>query len=482
MFRIQSVIAALAFCFVPLLSRADSPGRPLNVLFIMADDLNTSLGSYGHPVVQSPNLDKLAARGVRFDRAYCQFSWCNPSRASLLTGRRPDELRVYDLGTDFRDTTPDAITLPQHFRRNGYTAMRVGKIFHYGVPDEVGTPGHDDPASWDITVNPRGRDKLEENKLTNLTPESSLGGGLSYLAADGTDEEQTDGIVATEAIKLLEAHHDKPFFLAVGFFRPHVPFIAPKKYFDMYPLDTIVAPPDATESLKGVPPAAYRQGKKHQLTEVQQREVIRAYYASISFMDAQVGRVLAALDRLGLSENTVVVFLSDHGMLMGEHGQWQKLRLFEESVRAPMIVAAPTFPRGTVVERSVEFIDLYPTIVEVAGLSRPPRLSGRSLAPLLAQADVPWPYAAFSQTVGGVSIRTDAWAYNEWGPNGANGIELYDRVADPRELHNLARDPAHAAVLVELKQQLQARSVSPPDASTPARSAVAAGAGRAPDA
>jgi len=432
-----------------------SVNRPPNVLFIMADDLNNDLGAYGHPIVQSPNLDRLASKGVRFDRAYCQYSWCNPSRASMLTGRRPDTIGVYDLDTHFRSTTPDVVTLPQHFRRHGYQVMRVGKIFHYGVPDDIGTPGFDDPVSWDKTVNPYGRDKLEEDELINFTPQIPLGGALTYLAADGTDEEQTDGWVATEAIKLLETHNQEPFFLAVGFFRPHVPLVAPREYFERYPLESIPAPPDPTASLKDVPAAAYRKPLFWGLTPEQQRIIIRAYYASITFMDAQVGRVLEALDRLGLAENTIIVFMSDHGYVLGEHGQWQKNMLFEESVRTPLFIAAPG-QSASAIPRPVEFIDIYPTLVELAGLPLPDGLDGRSLVPLIIEPGRAWPHPAFSQTGSGTTIRTETWNYNEWGPGGENGIELYNYTDDPREQRNLAADPAYAGVIDDLSRELHA--------------------------
>lgn len=450
---------ALVCAAVSCLSASTQPAVPTprrpNILLIMSDDLNNNLGTYGHPLVKSPNLDRLAQRGVRFERAYCQFPLCNPSRASMLTGLRPDQIKIYDLETHFRSTTPDVVTLPQLFRRHGYEAVRIGKIYHYGVPSEIGSPGLDDPSSWDKTINPFGRDTENKDQLINFTPQVPIGGALAYRIDDGPDEEQTDGWVATMAIRELARLKaaDQPFFLGVGFYRPHVPFVAPKKYFDLYPLDAIAAPADPTASLKNVPAPAFGTPLFAGLTPKQQRLIIRAYYASISFVDAQVGRVLDELERLGLADDTIVVFVSDHGFLLGEHGQWWKQRLFEESVRTPLIIAAPGRAHGAA-PHPVEFVDLYPTLTELARVPAPVGLAGRSLVPLLARPDTPWPHAAFSQVASGTAIRTDRWAYHEWGAAGADGKELYDHANDPAEQHNLAGDPAYASVVAELAAQL----------------------------
>ncbi len=445
-------------------ARAQQPAARPNVLLIMADDLNNDLGAFGHPLVRTPNLDRLAARGVRFDRAYNQFPLCNPSRVSMLTGLRPDTTRIYELVTPVRGTMPDAVTLPQVFQRNGYATARVGKIYHYCIPGQIGTSGLDDPASWDHVVNPKGIDKEEEAVLTNYTPMRGLGSSLSFYASPAPDEAHTDGMVAREAIALLEQYRNRPFFLGVGFYRPHCPYIAPQKYFDMYPLDRIKAAGSSPQDLAGVPePALFTRPPNWDLTEDQQREVIRAYYASISFLDANVGRVLDALDRLGLAKNTIVIFVSDHGYSLGEKGQWMKQSLFERSARNPLVMAGPGIAAGQPSTRVVELLDLYPTLADLARLTAPSALQGRSLRPLLANPAAPWEHAALTQVRRGAnpnffmgySLRTERWRYTEW-DGGTRGAELYDEQADPEERRNLASDPKHAAVVKDLQRQLQA--------------------------
>jgi uncharacterized sulfatase len=433
------------------------------VLLIMADDLNNDLGTYGHPLVKTPNLDRLAARGVRFDRAYNQFPLCSPSRVSLLTGLRPDTTGVHDLQTDFRKLLPNVVTLPQMFRRDGYVAARVGKIYHYGNPGQIGTSGLDDPASWDTVVNPRGIDKDEEALLTNFTPTRGLGSALAYYASPAPDEAHTDGKVAADTIALLEKYKDRPFFIGAGFYRPHCPFIAPRKYFDLYPLDTIPAPKPG-EAPGPFPPAAWFTVPPHWgITEQAQRETIRAYYASITFLDANVGRVLDALDRLQLTDNTVVIFVSDHGYHLGEHGQWMKQTLFERSARAPLIVAGPgVSAKGRASSRIVEFLDVYPTLAEVTGRRAPSGLHGRSLAPLLRDPQARWERPALTQvrrgpagsTFMGYSIRTERWRYTEWS-GGTRGVELYNELDDPDETKNLAGDRAYTKIVAEMRQLLQ---------------------------
>ncbi|MGD9720719.1 MAG: sulfatase [Pirellulales bacterium] len=443
--------------FATIALAADPPKT--NVLFIAVDDLNTALGCYGHPLVKSPNIDRLAARGVRFERAYCQFPLCSPSRVSLLTGLRPQTTRIFELRTDFRTILPDAVTLPQCFRRAGYFTARVGKLFHYGVPGGIGTSGLDDPGSWDQVVNPRGRDKTEEDRVVNYTPRRGLGSAMSFYAAEGGDEEQTDGIGATEAIRLLEAHRDEPFFLGVGFYRPHTPYIAPRRYFDMYPLASIALPTNPVNDHDDIPrPAATIRPLNYGLSEQQLRECTQAYFASISFMDAQVGRVLDALDRLKLADRTIVVLWGDHGYLLGEHGQWMKQSLFEESARVPLIIAAPGMKgNGHACPRIVETIDIYPTLADLCHLAAPNNLAGVSLQSLLEDPTHAWDRPAFTQVergdAPGRSVRTARWRYTEW-DGGRAGAELYDHEADPREFHNLANDPKHASVVAELRAVL----------------------------
>jgi len=448
-------IAAAAFLM------AGAPAAPrLNVLFIAVDDMNNDLGCYGHPLVKSPNIDRLAKMGVKFDRAYCQFPLCSPSRSSLMTGLRPDTTRVFNLSYHFRKGLPDVVTLSQLYRNNGAFAARVGKIYHYGNPGDIGTSGLDDKPSWDLVLNPAGRDKTAlEPEIINYTPKRGLGSAMCFLSdKEGRDEEHTDGKVATEAIKLLEEHQGKPFFLAAGFYKPHTPYVAPKKYFDPYPMDKIQLPKEPADHLKAVPKPALASTAPHPLfgvTEDQARECKQAYYAAISFVDAQIGRLLDAMDRLKLWETTVVVFWSDHGYHLGDHGLWMKQSLFEQSARVPMILVAPGAKgNGKVCARTVELLDLYPTLADLSGLTPPKEIQGASLRPLLDDPSKAWDRSAFTQVQRGAfpghAVSTEKWRYIEW-DGGKAGTQLYDRESDPQEFVNLASDPKHAKVVEELQ-------------------------------
>jgi iduronate 2-sulfatase len=431
-----------------------------NVLFIAVDDMNNDLGCYGHQLVKSPTIDRLASQGVRFERAYCQFPLCSPSRSSLMTGLRPSTTRVFDLQYHFRQDLPEVVTLPQMFMKAGYYAGRVGKIYHYGNPDDIGTSGLDDPASWQEHVNPAGRDKTSlEPDIMNYTPKRGLGSAMAYLADKlGRDEEHTDGKVATEAIRLLEAHKDKPFFLAVGFYKPHCPWITPSKYFDLYSMNSITLPeiaPDFEKTALAPALASTKPWPYMGVTPDQARECKRAYYAAIAFVDAQIGRVLEAVDRLGLRDNTIIVFWSDHGYHLGEHGLWMKQSCYEESARVPFIISVPgQKTAGQMSPRTVELLDMYPTLADLAGLTPPKGLEGFSVRPLLENPQAEWSHAAYTQVqrgnFPGYSVRTERWRYTEW-DDGAKGRELYDHETDPKELHNLADDPKAASTLVELQ-------------------------------
>ncbi|MBI2947425.1 MAG: sulfatase [Verrucomicrobia bacterium] len=447
-----------AICAPPQAFAAE-PRRP-NVLFIAVDDMNNDLGCYGHPLVKSPNIDRLARMGVKFDRAYCQFPLCSPSRSSLMTGLRPSQTRVFNLQYHFRQGLPDVVTLSQLFKNNGYFAARVGKIYHYGNPGQIGTSGLDDPPSWNVAINPAGRDKtVIEMNILNYTPKRGLGSAMCYLSdAEGKDHEHTDGKVAQETIQLLEAHKDKPFFIAAGFYKPHTPYVAPKKYFDLYPIDSIKLPAIPADQQSTAPKPALASNSPWPyfgVTEDQARECKRAYYATISFVDAQIGKVLEAVDRLKLWDNTVVVFWSDHGYHLGEHGLWMKQSLFEESARVPLIIVAPgAKAKGKPSPRVVEFVDLYPTLADLTGLTPPKNLAGTSLRPLLNNPNRRWNRPAFTQVqrgqFPGYSARTERWRYIEW-DDGTKGTQLYDHKTDPRELKNLASDPKYAKVAAEMK-------------------------------
>jgi len=469
MFRMTALYAAIVVAaystYFPAAAQGDdkSNAKKLNVLFLIADDLNCDLGCYGHPMVKSPNIDRLAKRGLRFERAYCQFPLCGPSRASFLTGLYPDQTLITANAIRVRERIPNVVTMPQTFRNHGYTPVRVGKLYHYGVPGEIGTDGHDDPASWDRVFNPRGRDKDEESQVFTLR-KGNYGGTLSWMASDGTDEEQTDGIGAAEATKLLEefATSKKPFFLAVGFYRPHTPYVSPKKHFEMYDRAAIKIPEVPAGYLDTIPePAAATVTAKQantDMTDELRREAMQAYYASITFMDAQLGHVLDTLEKTGLADNTVVLMTSDHGYHMGEHGHYQKMTLFENATHVPLIISVPGMKTAGKTTRSIaEMVDYFPTLAEVCGIEIPKNISGRSQAAVLKDPAASPRDAALSRHRDGYTLRTDRYRYTEWGDGGRDGAELYDHQSDPAEMKNLARQPDQQETISKLAKQLHER-------------------------
>ncbi len=380
-----------------------------------------------------------------------------------MTGMYPDQTLVKRNAVYIREHVPNVLTIPQVFRAHEYFAVRIGKVFHYNVPRHIGTSGHDDPYSWNYTFNPRGRDKEEEDKIFSLVP-GQFGGTLSWLSADGTDGEQTDGIAATEAINQLKSLADKgrPFFMTVGLYRPHTPFVAPTKYFEMYPLEDIQVPqiPDGYLSQLPQPAISSIRRKKDQvdLEESLARRAIQAYYASISFADAQLGRILDGLNEAGLEKNTIVVFTSDHGYHMGEHGHWQKTTLFENATRVPLIIAGPgVIDKGQVAKGVAELVDIYPTMAELAQVKVPTQVSGVSLRPVVEDTKLVARSSALTQYNNGYSIRTNRYRYTEWGEEGSLGAELYDHELDPEELTNLINDPNLRDVQMEMRIQLHVR-------------------------
>jgi iduronate 2-sulfatase len=440
--------------------QAQTAQRKPNVLFIVSDDLRIDLGCYGAPV-QTPNIDALAKRGVRMERAYCQYPLCGPSRCSFLSGLRPDTTGVLQNGLPVRHKIKDLITLPQLFRQNGYVSMRVGKLYHLNIPDGVGTPGPDDPESWDSTFNPKGAEFSKDGDEYN--PNVKDVQSFRRVILDGDGHEQADYQSADEAIRLLRENREKPFFLAVGFIRPHVPELAPKKYFDLYPLEKIEVPKVPSDDRDDKPALAFQHSKPDfGMDERGIRESIRAYHATTSFMDAQVGRVIDELDKLGLAENTIITFISDHGYLLGQHHEWQKMTLFEETCKVPVIVAAPGMKeRGVTARGLVESVDFYPTIAELAGLKTPGTLEGKSFVPLLNNAKGSGKSEAFTQVWrekrGGTgrSVRTEQYRYTEWN-EGKDGAELYDEENDPAEVKNLAKNSGSVNIVADMKKRLHA--------------------------
>ncbi|MBS1824928.1 MAG: sulfatase [Acidobacteria bacterium] len=447
----------------PAILRSQATERP-NVLFIAADDMNNSLGCYGHPIVKTPNLDKLAARGVRFDRAYCQYPLCGPSRCSLLTGLRPDSTHIKENNISVRDRLPDVVTLPQLFKNNGWRSVRAGKMYHMDVPGSVGTNKWDDPPSWDVAISPPGSEQRTKGEGGNIIPGRKAGWQVISFAGDGKD--QADEKATEIAFDTISSNANRPWFLGLGYLRPHVPHVAPSRFFDLYPLGSIPAPVNPANDLDDIPEASEiaintRAKDMGGMNDHEKKQAIRAYYASVSYMDWQVGRVLDALEKSGQARRTIVVFWGDHGWHLGEHHRWHKRSLFEESMRAPLIMAAPGAKGNGKATRSlVEFVDIYPTLADLARLQPPPNLEGQSMKPLLDNPSRAFKSAAFSMVtapneIEGRAVVNDRYRYIRWtGPK--PGEELYDRQADPREFTNLAAMGQHAKTLQQMRATLDA--------------------------
>ena len=458
--------------------RAKSPTKPkYNVLFIGADDLRPELGAYGVTAIKTPNIDRLARRATRFDNAYAQYPVCNPSRTSLLTGRHPTQTGVMNNNDYFRRKHPDWVTLPQHFKENGYATLRTGKIFHGGIDDQISwTEGGEpiDPAITERGKTPRAKlakpDELPDSPANQPAAKSSASDRIVVLEGDG--EAHGDYKTATRAISYLEKYKDQPFFLAVGFVKPHSPPTAPKKFFDLYDVAKMQLPIDFGTTPKapvGLPAISISPTNSdlfigRESTPELSREMKRAYYASTSYMDAQVGRVLDALEKNSLADNTIIVFWGDHGYHLGEKGKWSKAySLYELGLRVPLIIAVPK-GKGQFSRRPVQLLDMYPTLAELCGLPKPFGTAGNSLTPLLKKPQTAWNFPAYSVTDYhgnlGKSVRTNRWHYVEW-EAGKAGAMLFEHPNDPHELTNLAENVKYAKTVEEMKRLLEQMPTDP---------------------
>ena len=450
---------ALLFTLLALFCGTCTAAMRPNLLFIMADDLRDTLGCYGHPLARTPHLDRLAARGTRFDRAYAQYPVCNPSRTSLLLGQRCEQTGIVGNQQLFRDTMPDIATFPQLLRQHGWASRSFGKILHAANTGEAVRPVWLDAGkSWDHAEILPAASPHRRGEFRNLT-----GGKLGWCEVgivDGPDDDQPDTRTATAAIRAMEelGAAGKPWLVAAGFHRPHDPFHAPRKFFELYPKDSLPLYRAPAGQSGNVPLAIPRDWLTDfaKFTDDDRRSFLQAYLAGVSYMDSQVGRLLDTLDRLKLWDNTVVIFLGDHGYHLGERDWWNKSTLFDRSSRSPLLIAAPGGKAGQVFRGPVEFVDLYPTVADLCGVSAPHPLTGKSLRPLLTDATRAHKDAAFTLVTRGgknfgQSVRTERWRFTQWS-DGAR--ELYDHNADPEETRNLATEAAHAATVAELKARL----------------------------
>lgn len=452
-------------------------GRKKNVLFIAVDDLRPELGCYGHPIVKSPNIDALARGGVVFERTYCQQAVCGPTRASLLTGCRPDTTRVYDLSTHIRRTMPNVVTLQQHFKNNGYVSVGMGKLFHNGLEDQA---SYSRPHRYAGGRQYATDANVERQKRAKASGKR-WGGAEATECADVPDDTYSDGVLAAMAIESLRELAPKvgaangprqPFFLGVGFAKPHLPFCAPKKYWDLYDRSRIPLPyPDKPKNAPGIAFTNWGELRNYSdipsvgpCDEAKTRELIHGYYACVSFLDANVGRLLAELDRLDLRKDTIIVLWGDHGWKLGEYSMWCKHTNFELDTHVPMIIADPDTPKDKRVPALTEFVDIYPTLCELCGLSLPESLEGASLVAVMRDPKRPWKKAAFSQypregNIMGYSMRTERYRYTEWQDRKtaeAKFRELYDLDSDPLCKESIVAKPESQPLVAELHAMMKA--------------------------
>jgi len=460
--RILSLLSAL------LCLHAGAAGK-FNVLFIISDDLtSTALSCYGNKVCHTPNIDRLAARGVRFTRAYCQGTYCGPSRASFMTGYYPHAINVLGYKSP-RPNIGDRATWPQHFMNAGYHTMRVSKIYHMGVPGgiERGDDGSDDPLSWNEKYNSPGPEWRApgdgETLENNPDGKKPVVGGNTFVVveADGDDLVHSDGKTAAKAVELIRRHKDKRFWLGVGFVRPHVPFVAPRRDFPAFkPYSKMVLPPKIPGDWDDLPKAGinYKTSRNMKMDIRRQKKAVGGYYAAVTFMDRMVGKVLDALEEAGIADETIVIFTSDHGYHLGEHDFWAKVSLLDESSQVPLIISVPG-KKPAVCHSLVELLDLFPTISHLCGLPIPDRIQGRNIARMLEDPSHTVRDAAFSTSAGrrGLLLRTDDWAYIQYGEDASLGIELYDIRKDPKQYTNLAGQKEYQPVVQQFKKRIAAK-------------------------
>ncbi|MDG1975569.1 MAG: sulfatase [Akkermansiaceae bacterium] len=439
-----------------------------NVLFIISDDLTaTALSCYGNKVCQTPNIDRLASQGTRFTKAYCQGTYCGPSRASFMSGYYPHAIKMLGYGSP-RPAIGERATWAQHFKNNGYYTARVSKIFHMGVPGgiEKGTDGADDPASWTERFNSAGPEwkalgdgETLENNADGRKPGPVGGNTFVVVEADGNDLVHSDGKTAAKAVELIKQHKDKPFFLGVGFVRPHVPFVAPRKdYTGFLPYSKIQLPPKLKDDWADIPKAGinYKTSKNMKMDVRRQKKAVGGYYASVAFMDRMVGQVLDGLKETGLDEKTIVIFTSDHGYHLGEHDFWAKVSLHDESAAVPLIIRMPG-KKPAVCHSLVELLDLYPTLSNLCGLKVPERLQGKDISKMMTDPAKEVRSAAFSVNGKGFLLREENWAYIAYGKDGQGGEELFDMKQDPKQFTNLAKDPQYGQTLIRFQKQMAAK-------------------------